>query len=229
MKKLYQIETSLSACARGIEKALMENDREYQAESTRMGRLFRLYDKNLFVRLCAMSLLTFYKQKTLASVLEKRDSLIYYSVLGALMSVEKESEYREIIEKVSMENALNLDGFFTFDMRGIHSTWQGLARICRRLYGDCRSEEDEIGLLLYLLELQDGNGKKVCLSGDGLFVGGERKSIVEYYGNEESDLIVNVFYHRPEWIEVDAGCRMSANILSFLRKLSKKTQLSEKK
>ncbi len=226
MKK-YGLETAHSAaCEKEIESVLLDGGCEYVKERTKMGALYSLDDKATFVAACASALVSFYKTKDILSVLEERPEIEFYAVLGILLSTGREAEIEKIGKMLEDETAVNLDGFFNFNLTEIREDWRSLAGLCGRLYSACVEEEDKDRLILYLLDLKEQKGASVRVEKDGLFVGGERKRIISFFGDEEKDLVTNVFLHRPEEMEVDAGYRRTPSVEYFLRRLCRLTAVS---
>ncbi len=224
MQEEYQIETAFGVkCDKEIERTFFSGNLPFQKEKTKQGTLYHISDGDAFVTACVQVLLTFYKKKEMETILPKDNSPEYFSVLGALLSIEWDTEREELTRKLSQENALNLDGYCLFNMSEIKAAWRGIAQIGYRLYNNCENDEDKAGLLLYLLDLHEKRGRRVCIKKEGLFVGGIKTDVVDMCETQEENMLVNVFWHRPELIELEKGYSASKKVMDFLRRLSMMT------
>ena len=216
----YKLETGLGAfCEREIENILSENECSYKKESNKMGAAYEVETRAPFIDACVEAVLDFYKQRELLAVLGKKDEMEHFAILGTLLSVERESEKEEVKKLIQNETAVNLDGLYTFNLSSMRESWQGIGKLCARLYASCESDDDKNSLILYLLDLQERRGRAVAVKEEGIFVDGEKKRTVSFYGDREKDLTNNIFLHRPEVVEVDANYKRSLSLENFLRRL----------
>ena len=188
-----------------------------------MGALYELDKKDVFVSACTRALLTFYKSRDFLAVLKEKEETEFFALLGTLLSIERESEREETEALIQNETAVNLDGLYRFDLAPMRTAWTGLAKLCGRLYASCESADDKSSLILYLLDLREQKGSSVRVAKEGLFVDGERKRTIDFFGEREKDLAVNIFMYRPEEMEVDAEFDRSPAVEIFLRRLYRLT------
>lgn len=226
MKK-YGLETALSlACEKEIESVLFESGCDYEKERTKMGALYHVEGKAPFVAACSFALVSFYKLKDVLSVLGERPEIEFYAMVGILLSTGREAEIDNIGKMLENETAINLDGFFNFNLTEIREDWKSLAGLCGRLYSACVEEDDKDRLILYLLDLKERKGSSVRVEKEGLFVDGERKRTISFFNNEEKDLVTNIFLHRPEEMQVEASYPRTPSVEYFLRRLCRLTATS---
>ena len=220
MSKGYEIEIGKGEIyERKTEAYLNGFGCEFKKEKGAMGAIYRLEKEGSFRNVLPGLILFLYKQNAISAEFSGDDSLEYYAILGCLLSVEMDAELAEISNMLQGTDAVNLDGFYNFDLTCLRSAWKGIARIASKLYVSCRDEEDKTGLLLYLMDLQEKRGKKVTVDGSGIIVDGRRFPILEYVSDVDKNVMTNVFSHRPEFIEIDKNYRLSSDTLDFLRTL----------
>ena len=221
---IYRLETALGAsCEKELENYFTEQGCFFKKENSKMGALYEVEDKEIFVSACTRALLTFYKLKDFLSVLNKKEGTEFFALLGTLLSVERESEREETETLIKNETAVNLDGLYRFELAPMRAAWTGLAGLCDRLYSSCESADDKSSLILYLLGLREQKGASVRVAKEGLFIDGEKKRMIKFFDEEEKDLPMNIFMYRPEEMEVDAALDRSPSLEIFLRRLYRLT------
>ena len=221
MKKKYLLETAKGEwCERETERLFSEEGRSFAKEKTSMGAVYTVEDEDVFRRVAVRVFLSFYKLDVLKEAFPGDDSVIYYALLGCLLSTERESEEEETEKLLKEESAVNLDGLITFDGLRILPAWKGIAQITSRLFSSCNDQNDKASLLIYLLDLREKPGKKIVIKKDGLLVDGKEVPYMRLVSDEDKNLILNVFFHRPEYIETDGVFYLGADALCFLRSLT---------
>ena len=228
MSEIYKLETALgAACEREIEKIFTLSHCPYDKKTSQMGAAYEIASREIFVDASVEILTSFYKKKEMNSVLEEDGTIGYYAFLGTVLSVERDAERQELVGMIKDRTALNLDGFTTFNISDVRAAWRGVGKIAGRLYGACRDEDDKISLILYLLDLQEKRGQRIRVEKDGLQVGKTKKRFIGFCEDDEKNLFINLFLHRPETIEITPDLLPSTDSLRFLRKIMKNNTMQE--
>ncbi len=187
-----------------LENYFRKNKVEYKKEKSSGAAYCFHAERNVFLHSFSVVLTTVYKQKNVLFRREKTETELFCACVGAVLSMERETERGYLEERGREYTAVNLDGFYNFEMNDMRKEWESIGFLTNRLYEKCRVKEEYISLLLYFLDLEMP-GTDVLVRDGKLFqkITGEELEICPIFADKRENLIANLFLHRPSEITVD--------------------------
>jgi hypothetical protein len=170
------------------------------------------------------TLIYFYKYKEIMREfsLKGNEGLAFYAFIGAVLSLDKLEHIETIKKELENQKPTNLDGLYNFKLEALYKGWGYLARLSKKLYGQCTDSGQVAQLAIFMLGV-DGmdngaftiypNGKIKCPDSDTFLTPYPLTS------DFERDIMITVMAQNPTDIVISDTHSVTSGFIDTIKAL----------
>jgi hypothetical protein len=167
----------------------------------------------------------FYKYKFMHAgiTLPEDPGLEYSAFFGALLSFDLDEEKEKIERKLYNLRYISLKGLYNFALDKLVEGWSAMAVLANRLLSQCKSKEDILELVFFLLAVDSDFSPKVRLDNadtNEIFSDDVKVPIPNLTGDFDKDAIIAIVRERPLSIVLTEPSCLSHQFVNAIKGLS---------
>lgn len=168
---------------------------------------------------------TFYKYKFMKAGISVPEGggLEYAAFFGAILSFDLEEEKEKIEKKLINLKYISLKGLYSFALDKLIEGWAALLTLANRLLSQCKTKEDVLDLVLFLLAVDNNLSPRVRLKNpesNEIICNDIRLPIPRLTDDFDQNALIAIVRERPLSIVLDEPSGLSENFIEAIHCLS---------